>query len=635
MANDGTIRTKQWDDSAFACLLDAACDGTISPTDLMELQDQLRDHTEAIDSYIDRFHLEASLSWDLSSIPSAEAIQLAGGESVDDETFGDKGIKDDSIKEEGIEPETAETEASESLPTREKHETVLQRVFRHEFSVGVAVAIVAVAALLVALAVIPVSEFIAGSKDEKQPTTPDAATEIATLTGWHRVDWIGEDRMTIRTDRIRAGQRLAFASGVVEITYDTGAKVVIEGPAEFRVGSDERGMMNEKEKKEQTNSGYLGLGRLVARVAGEDAKGFFVDTSDVRVEDLGTEFGVEVRRDGAADAVVLTGGVYVTRRTADGEWGNRIRLAAGQGAFVKASGGAVRKRDRVDEELLSDYREQMTAPLNEITPTLSRNAAVGLIAYWDFNSASGSTITDVSGNHLRGTMSGGAKLSASGGGHSGLAGDRAIDLMGNNDAQDRMTVAAEQFTPHNPGTNDFSVSLWVKPTKLGGVADHAPTNGYDVSLVAGSSSYVELVIGSGGNGGVGWAIPRTTRHSVVPNGTWQHVAVVVDRTNAKYWIYVDGVAETTYTIGEDAWLPNNIPNTVGNIALDASDLRIGDKNGGTQFEGYIDDYAIFSAALTAAEVRGLFERTLTPLTLTETGESKKAEALEQQETGGP
>ena len=83
----------------------------------------------------------------------------------------------------------------------------------------------------------------------------------------------------------------------MEITYDTGAKVILQGPVTYEV--------------ESAAGGYLSLGKLTARVEKKAEGGspipnpqslipnplFAVRTPTATVTDLGTEFGVEVQRD--------------------------------------------------------------------------------------------------------------------------------------------------------------------------------------------------------------------------------------------------------------------------------------------------------------------------------------------------
>ncbi|MCE9552430.1 MAG: FecR family protein [Planctomycetes bacterium] len=78
---------------------------------------------------------------------------------------------------------------------------------------------------------------------------------------------------------LTSGQRLILQSGSAEITFNSQARVVLEGPAELTI----------------VDAGVCRLadGKLVAHVP-EPAKGFKVHTPDGTVTDLGTEFGVYV-----------------------------------------------------------------------------------------------------------------------------------------------------------------------------------------------------------------------------------------------------------------------------------------------------------------------------------------------------
>lgn len=81
-------------------------------------------------------------------------------------------------------------------------------------------------------------------------------------------------------------------SGTIEIEFNYGARVVIEGPAEFSCKSD--------------NMIHLLYGRLYSRVP-KQATGFTVHTEDARIVDLGTEFGVQVNIDGTMELHVTNG----------------------------------------------------------------------------------------------------------------------------------------------------------------------------------------------------------------------------------------------------------------------------------------------------------------------------------------
>ena len=94
--------------------------------------------------------------------------------------------------------------------------------------------------MLLGLASIPVSHWIAdrGGKNAPEKRLPVSGQEhIAKLTNWHDAVWLEGTRPPKRYPQLKLGKRLAIESGLIEITYNTGARVVIEGPAEFFVGS--------------------------------------------------------------------------------------------------------------------------------------------------------------------------------------------------------------------------------------------------------------------------------------------------------------------------------------------------------------------------------------------------------------
>jgi hypothetical protein len=160
--------------------------------------------------------------------------------------------------------------------------------------------------------------------------------------------------------RIVLGTKFALASGLMEITYDTGAKVVLQGPSTYTV--------------ESRTGGYLEQGKLTARVdkkadgrrgKGEDAKVaketnqkseirnqkspfppppsplFSIRTPTAVVNDLGTEFGVEVDENNESRVHVFVGAVDLAPA---GKPSCGIRIAAGDARRISAAtGGTVQK----------------------------------------------------------------------------------------------------------------------------------------------------------------------------------------------------------------------------------------------------------------------------------------------------
>lgn len=141
-----------------------------------------------------------------------------------------------------------------------------------------AITIISLAALLVMIAylrIVPPKESVATLKD-------------SIGAQWHGTqERIENDTLFYNTDKPRL-----LKKGIVEIEFDYGARVVIEGPSEFTCKSD--------------NQITLTYGRLYARIPSR-AIGFTVETQHSRIVDLGTEFGVQVNVDGTTELHVVKG----------------------------------------------------------------------------------------------------------------------------------------------------------------------------------------------------------------------------------------------------------------------------------------------------------------------------------------
>ena len=61
---------------------------------------------------------------------------------------------------------------------------------------------------------------------------------------WSIASGIGDSRVSL-------GQKFELASGLMEITYDTGAKVILQGPVTYSV---------------EANGGYLAVGKLTGKL---------------------------------------------------------------------------------------------------------------------------------------------------------------------------------------------------------------------------------------------------------------------------------------------------------------------------------------------------------------------------------
>ncbi len=118
---------------------------------------------------------------------------------------------------------------------------------------------------------------------------------------------------------------LLLQTGLIEIVFDEGAKVLLEAPATFRLKSPDRMVLYN--------------GQLFAFVP-DFATGFTVETPNSRIVDMGTKFGVRVKQDGTSDLHLFKGKAALTsdpRSKAE----RSLTLAPGQAKRV-GTGGEVK-----------------------------------------------------------------------------------------------------------------------------------------------------------------------------------------------------------------------------------------------------------------------------------------------------
>ncbi len=154
---------------------------------------------------------------------------------------------------------------------------------------------------------------------------------VARITGLHNCRWPDNYLPPLRYAHLGLGRELKLDSGLVEITYYNGAKVVLEGPVEFTV--------------EKVNACRLELGKLAAEVP-KPAVGFVVQTPTAKIVDLGTEFGVEVEQSGSAEVHIFRGEVLAQLTDRDGAVLRSIRLTEGKAMRFDDTGQTELATDR-------------------------------------------------------------------------------------------------------------------------------------------------------------------------------------------------------------------------------------------------------------------------------------------------
>ena len=188
--------------------------------------------------------------------------------------------------------------------------------------VAVTVAVVLlVAVVFLALAILP-------GPAPRGPQLP-ASTVVATLTRSADATWSDDAALYREGARLVVGEVLRLESGLAEIRFDCGARVILDGrtrAANFELTSN--------------TGGALQFGRLTANVPPR-ASGFTLGTPSATIIDLGTEIGVAVKGQGTSEIHVLTGNVQV-RPVGPSDPSPAQDVSAGEAVRVAVAGGRAR-----------------------------------------------------------------------------------------------------------------------------------------------------------------------------------------------------------------------------------------------------------------------------------------------------
>jgi hypothetical protein len=240
-------------------LADQLCDGTLSEAEQERLNQLLRESEELRQCFLAHRELHASLSWN------------GRGSRVPASLFGE------------AVPATAEKAESSTYVLGQRTAAIGKALPRRGLFAAAAAALL----LLLGWWMWP-------------------AAPVAELTRTFEAAW---DANSTSLDSLRgvsasekhavalaAGQQLQLISGLAEVRFRSGARIVLEGPAAFEIGAD--------------NSGRLRVGKLVAQVP-HQAAGFEIQTPAARVIDRGTEFAIVVEQPAGNDPNALATEVHV------------------------------------------------------------------------------------------------------------------------------------------------------------------------------------------------------------------------------------------------------------------------------------------------------------------------------------
>ena len=208
-----------------------------------------------------------------------------------------------------------------------------------------------------------------------------------------------------------------------------------------------------------------------------------------------------------------------------------------------------------------------------------------LVAYYNFNEGTGTTVSDMSSNSNNGTMTNMANddwIS-----NSLFAQDYSLDLDGSNDY---VQVADDNALDIS---SSITVSAWIYPTNIankdGIISKRTSTeNSGDWAFRLTSAAKLKLLIwdGDANNG-------STSSTNAISTNTWTHIAFTHDNSTNTTKFYINGSLDATTTS-----LSKNLAGNNSNVYI-GWDGQQGDKF----FTGKIDEVRIWDDVRTQAEIQ--------------------------------
>ena len=278
-------------------LLGTVCDGSASQDDLLDLDSILSADREAVRDYFDYCRLQSALRLELRADRATRAIcaeigidSVVVGTCANDPATTD--LPDSFVPNINTGHFSRATGYLVGWPVAYLAATVI-------FGIGLLIGTIA----HVSQPVQTVIQSLPGTKHHLSPAL--TVKSVGQITGMVDCRWADPATEAFDGEHVPLGRKYALASGLMEITYGTGAKVILQGPMTYEA--------------ESANGGYLFLGKLTGKVGTVQAKGFVVRTPTAIVTDLGTEFGVEVSKEGHTTSHVYRGSVRLQVIPSDGK----------------------------------------------------------------------------------------------------------------------------------------------------------------------------------------------------------------------------------------------------------------------------------------------------------------------------
>ncbi|QDT96023.1 FecR domain-containing protein [Gimesia aquarii] len=212
------------------------------------------------------------------------------------------------------------------------------------------------------------------------PQQPPAL--VATLVRARDCQWAGELQPKFEGQRLLT-RELSLEQGVAEFRFDSGVRLIIEGPTKLSIDS--------------SNSATLKLGRVVLH-GHELAEEFELSTPRANLYDIGTEYGASVNKNGDVEVHVFQGAVRIQQKEGESPANDRFIIEAGAAkqigqasntdipvrpdSFKRETHDQARKKGFVKDELIAYESFNATGGLGSNKKPEWRNGGMGWNGNW-------------------------------------------------------------------------------------------------------------------------------------------------------------------------------------------------------------------------------------------------------------
>jgi hypothetical protein len=357
-----------------------------------------------------------------------------------------------------------------------------------------------------------------------------------------------------------------LTSGYLKLTFDYGAEVILEGPAEFQILSAEQMRLLQ--------------GKLTA-VVPREAVGFRVDTPGASVIDLGTEFSLEVEQDGSTSVHLFEGNASLVA----GKPGNRqsCPITAGQAKQIDSQSGKIEDIPLTAGHFVRRFDSRRKTVWRQLPRGVARTRAAWkhLVGYWSMDDPASAGAVPF-GNPVFDSVD-----------KPPIPGNLCALVL---DGRSGLNTMVNGIS----GTAARTLSAWVKVEKgtAGGTllswGMHKPgvRFGTRATFKIDQSGLLRFEISDS------YAIGT----AAVADGKWHHVAMVSEDGNsstAHVRFYVDGIPDPISDVND----AHSINSELAPISIGYSQefYNAGWKHG-MELTGRIDEVCVFAKALSAEEI---------------------------------